>query len=163
MNATTTAYAAQTARIAALAKAYREAAATAETYAEKRELLALAAHNEREAALRDLPTVATLDQPTEYVDRTLQTASWWDRYELLPGSYAVEYVDTQYRPIGRPYYAVVKVKAILKESYRVNRLFTASSSELTFPEQETTHSFVLYAYQLQDQDDFHAYGLRFHR
>lgn len=109
---------------------------------------------------------ATLTEATEYVDRTLQTASWWDRYTLLPGTYEVELTTSSHGPLhggfdGQAYWATVRVDAVLEESYRVNRLFTASSAEhKTDLAQETTKGFQLYAYQMKD--GFTAYGMTFH-
>ena len=94
-------------------------------------------------------TTLVIDQPTEYVDRTLQTASWWDRYTLHPGEYPVEWVTIDYRPVRegeKPYYGLVRIDATLEETYRVNTLFTASSSETTQPGTPDTVVQTAYAY-----------------
>lgn len=82
----------------------------------------------------------------EYIDRSLPTASWWDKYELIPGEYAVELYGYHGQPLRAgeaPVEARVRVAAILRESYRVNRLFTASSSEHTRPERSTFVTFTV--------------------
>jgi hypothetical protein len=108
--------------------------------------------------------VLVFDEPTSWTDRSLPTASWWDRYEIQPGAYAFEWVNINGRPwnadpeaktsgylanIG-PYYAQVTVQAQLAETYRVNRLFHATSAEhenvLDAP--ITTLSRSVYAYQI---------------
>lgn len=71
-----------------------------------------------------------ITEPTEYVDRSLATASWWDRYTLLPGTYRVVWEISSPAHVQ---YGRVLVDAILEETYRVNRVFTASSSETTEP------------------------------
>jgi len=111
------------------------------------------------------PTSAVIfDEPTEYVDRTLATASWWDKYEIQPGVYPLEWVDIDYRPwnpnpearspgfianVG-PYYALVVLKARLLEEYRVNRLFTASSVDHKLHDESpvVTLTRSVYAYQV---------------
>lgn len=102
--------------------------------------------------LRRLPSEATLAENVEYVDRTLQTASWWDRYELHAGTYPVRYTTINGEDVeefgGRPYWAVVTIEATLLETYRVNRLFTASSSETTTPNSDELVTFRFYAYQV---------------
>lgn len=108
------------------------------------------------------PTCAVrFDEPTEYVDRNLATASWWDRYIIQPGTYAFEWQRN-----GRPWNAdmdkpspgfianvgpedgVVTLDAVLVEQYRVNRVFTASSAVHTHLKRSTTISRRVYAYQL---------------
>jgi hypothetical protein len=87
----------------------------------------------------------------EYVDRTLPTASWWDRYTLTSGEYELRLTTVQGDPVPegqRPYYAMAEVDATLVESYRVNRLFTASSSEVTYPNRSATVCVQMYAYEL---------------
>lgn len=83
----------------------------------------------------------TVTAPVEYVDRTLQTASWWDRYEIQPGTYEIHFEDYNGRevdgPTGAAYWKMA-CDAVLVESYRVNRVFTASSSETTTPNEPTT-------------------------
>lgn len=111
------------------------------------------------------PTCAVVfDAPTEYVDRGLATASWWDKYEILSGTYLFEWVDLDYRPwnadpervtpgfianIG-PYYAQVTLWARLLEEYRVNQLLTASSAAHRVHEdpREVTLTRSVYAYQM---------------
>lgn len=88
-----------------------------------------------------------------YVDRTLQTASWYDVHELQPGTYPVELADSNWvrTPYATdPYYASLRVPTLLLQEYRVNRLFTASSSSTTYPNTPDTVTFTLYGYQLAD-------------
>ena len=100
-----------------------------------------------------------IDEDFEYVDRALATASWWDRYLLRAGRYPIEYLTVNYHVPwqaaphmnGSAYWGVAKVKGILVETYRVNRLLTASSSETRHPNTETTKHFQWYEYQIKDQ------------
>lgn len=112
------------------------------------------------------PATAALvfEHPTEWVDRSLSTASWWDKYEIQVGMYAFEWVTIEGKPwnsnpdahtpgfianIG-PYYGMVTVDTFLKESYRVNRLLTESNSvHETFDETRPMRMRrMTYAYQL---------------
>ena len=92
--------------------------------------------------------VAVVAEPFEYVDRSLPTASWWDRYEIVPGEYEVEFTTVDHRPADpeTAYYARVRFAAVLKESYRVNRLFTASSGEHEHPDTAAHVSRWMYRY-----------------
>lgn len=78
-----------------------------------------------------------ITEPHEYVDRSLQTASWWDRYEIHPQTATVEIHERGWH---------VSLKATLVETYRVNRLFTASSAETTHPQTEETVILTGYSY-----------------
>lgn len=98
----------------------------------------------------------TIPAATEYVDRTLATASWWDKYTILPGTYEVEVVTINGHPVPadspNAYYVRARVDAVLTETYRVNRVFTASSAEhrpdLT---ERTTVTWSTYSYNLWDE------------
>lgn len=85
-----------------------------------------------------------------YVDRSLPTASWWDEYELIAGEYPVRWTTVTHHEVTQDhpqaYYAVITVPAILTKTYRVNRVFTASSSETREPHLETTVTFTNYVY-----------------
>jgi len=103
------------------------------------------------------PLVLRYAEPTEHVDQTLATASWWDRYVFAPGDYDVELVSIAHRPIGpdvRPYYFRARVTARLVETYRVNRLLTASSVQHEHVDKETTFSVSSYAYSLEEGAQF---------
>lgn len=71
----------------------------------------------------------TIKEPTEYIDRTLATASWWDRYMLQPGTYRIEWQIAYGYTTPIIEYGRVRVDAVLVESYRENRLFTAVSAD----------------------------------
>lgn len=106
--------------------------------------------------------VVVFDTPTEYVDRSLPTASWWDKYEIQPGVYPLEWVDIDYRPWEPdvippgyvanpgPYYALARFDVRLVESYRVNRLLAASSAEHRIHDDAAVTQIVrtVYAYQV---------------
>lgn len=97
------------------------------------------------------PTAALVfDMPTEYVDRTLQTASWYDKYLIQPGTYPFEWTTIEGRPqmVGRPYYAKVTLDAVLTEEYRVNRLLSHSSSHTKLQSTLTKITRSVYAYQV---------------
>lgn len=111
------------------------------------------------------PTAAVVfDVPTEYIDRSLATASWWDQYEILPGAYAFEWTNIDGTPwnadpevrtngfianIG-PYYGSVTLEARLLESYRESRLLSEvrAQHDVHAEPKVVTISRRLYAYQL---------------
>jgi hypothetical protein len=102
----------------------------------------------------------TVTEPTEHVDRTLATASWWDRYMIQPGTYAVEFVSIGWHPCPagqRPYYALVRLDARLTESYRVNRLLHHTSAQTEHPDRATTLTLSTYAYEVKP-DTTHLFG-----
>lgn len=85
-----------------------------------------------------------------YTDRGLATASWYDVHELTPGEYPLEPVDGQWKPVRegeRPYYHLAVVPTVVVEEYRVNRLFTASSEQITYPNQPGRQSVLLYPFE----------------
>lgn len=110
------------------------------------------------------PKVAVrFDEDVEYVDRTLVTASWWDRYVLKAGVYNGEWVNIDYTTWtgtsinfdptrDRPYYLAFQVPATLVESHRVNRVFQHSSVENTEPMKDATISRTMYAYEVWGRD-----------
>lgn len=85
-----------------------------------------------------------------YTDRTLATASWYDVHELTPGEYPLEPVDGNWKPMPagqRPYYYLARVPTTLVEEYRVNQVFTASSSQTKHPNQPDRLSVLLYPFE----------------
>lgn len=102
-------------------------------------------------------------EPGTYVDRSLPTASWWDKYTIEPGTYPIEYVNIDYRPWNPdpdvctpgfiantgPYYAIARVKARRIESYRENRLLHLTQAEHTQHDTEATVTVCLYAYEIE--------------
>lgn len=86
--------------------------------------------------------VLSIGSPAIYTDQTLATASWYDQYVLLPGTY-----DVFHDPSRSSHTVVFRIDAVLLESYRVNRLFTASSSELTRPLRVVTLTRDMRAYE----------------
>lgn len=121
------------------------------------------------------PLALRIPEAYEYVDRTLATASWWDRYTIHPGLYLISFYTSSWAklpgntladaadhcdelrrhpdPAKRnwlwPNYGMATLTATLEESYRVNRLFTASSSETTYPGGESQVRWTPYAYNVQ--------------
>lgn len=97
----------------------------------------------------------TFTEPTTYHRADYETASTWSRYEIQPGTYDVEFVNINYRPVpegARPYYATVKLDARRVQHSYVNRLLTASSAhDEHTPEApiEPLHR-SLYAYAFED-------------
>ncbi|MBQ1048462.1 hypothetical protein KBX50_08285 [Micromonospora sp. C51] len=72
----------------------------------------------------------------EYVNRSFETASWWDRHKLVPGDYPLRLVTLQGKEVSTPEYAYAvsgRVRTVLVESYRENRLFSAVSADHTRP------------------------------
>ena len=51
----------------------------------------------REAVDPQFPWVH-FHEPTKWIDRTLQTASWWDEYEIQPGRYEFKPVTLGHKP-----------------------------------------------------------------
>lgn len=110
------------------------------------------------------PTCAVVfDEPTTYVDRSLATASWWDKYEIQPGTYPLEWTrngkpwnaDPEAITPGfianvGPQEATAYLQARLVESYREARLLhhvTADQQE--HPEAEImTLTRSVYAFQV---------------
>lgn len=100
-------------------------------------------------------------EPYEILDRDLPTASWYDRHQVKVGTYPVEFVTAGFEPyrpgvtpIGyvRPinaYYARWRLDTVLTETYRVNRLFTASSVEQEYPNTDSRYGVVVYAYRVE--------------
>lgn len=89
----------------------------------------------------------------EYVDRSLPTASWWDKHELEAGTYDLEPLTAQYHPVKdgqTPYWYRAVIDSTLVETYRVNRFFTASSSQREYPNSKSTVVKVFYGFQLSD-------------
>lgn len=62
-----------------------------------------------------------ITEPTEYIDRSFETASWWVKYELQPGTYEV----VPWSNIK--YYFHFQADAVTVEEHFVNRLFGSSS------------------------------------
>lgn len=87
----------------------------------------------------------------EHVDRDLPTASWYDVYTIKAGEYPVTFTDirgNEVHTVEDAYYAKWEASAILTEEYRVNRLFTASSSFTKTPNTETTVRGRMYSYEV---------------
>lgn len=92
----------------------------------------------------------TITEPTEYIDRTLQTASWYDRYLITPGTYQIMGVDISGNPVREgvePYYWKVVLDAILIYSYTVSRVFTASQAHHEYPNRPGFVYKRMYAYE----------------
>lgn len=88
---------------------------------------------------------------TEYVDRNLATASWWDRYDIFPGEYVVEPVTIGGNPtsVENAYYGRVELNVVLRESYRVARLLHHSTAQHTEHEDVTTIRLTTYWYSIE--------------
>lgn len=88
-----------------------------------------------------------------WVDRSFETASWWDRLVLTPGTYLMEPKTIRWQSVPdgeRPYYGAVKVPATIVESYRVNRLFQHSSADhKTDLAEATVKTFDAYWYNVE--------------
>ena len=83
--------------------------------------------------------VFRIPEDTAYIDRSFETASWYDKLVLRAGDYRVEMDGSR---------ALVRVPATVVETYRVNRLFTASSAETTYPNEETVKTFQFDNYEV---------------
>lgn len=75
----------------------------------------------------------TVTTDTQHTDTAFPTASWYDRYTIKAGTYEL----VPFRFAGSLWYRLT-VNAVLTESYRVNRLFSASKAVSTEPNRETT-------------------------
>lgn len=93
-----------------------------------------------------------VDRPAVWVDRTLATASWWDEYVILPGTYPVRGSGLGGGTAGDftedSYYAVVEVDVVRTREYRVNRLFQHSTADLRIVNAMSHQRFDLYGYQI---------------
>ncbi len=109
--------------------------------------------------------VLRIDEPYDYTDRTLATASWWDRYIIQPGTYPITWWTTQFEVPGDtldhaaayakerhswayPGYAQATVDAVLVESYRESRLLSATSAKREEPNRRTTKTWRPYSYEI---------------
>lgn len=112
----------------------------------------------------DMPALSLLiTEPYEHIDRTLATASWYDRMTVKPGRYPVRLTNIDYRRWNAdraaktpgfiantgPYYALVTVDVTVTEEFRVNRLLNHESAETTRPHRDCVHTFSTYAYNLR--------------
>lgn len=96
----------------------------------------------------------------EYVDRNLATASWWDRHEVIAGTYPVRLMDWNNVPAKRiedVKYASFNVRSIVREEFRVSTLFTASSAHSSYPDREDFLWGRLYFYQISQLVDQKEY------
>lgn len=98
--------------------------------------------------------VVRVPEPIEYVDRTLATASWWDRYELIPGDYPVTYTTIDGRIVAaddrQAYYATARIDAYLVETYRENRVFTEVHGHQTSTREKATVYARLYTFNVKE-------------
>lgn len=112
-----------------------------------------------------MPTL-TFAEPTTYHRQDYETASTWSRYEIQPGTYEIEFVTINYRPVPegqRPYYATVKVDARRVEHAYINRLLTASSAhhdETPDAPIEKLHRSI-YAYAFNDTSGTRGDGTKY--
>jgi hypothetical protein len=102
----------------------------------------------------DLQFFARTNPEQVYTDRTLATASWWDKYILDEGEFPFEFVTSDGHPIPegenpRFHYAVAKIPATLIESYRVSQLLQYSTAEHK-KDQAVRHTLYLrlYGYEM---------------
>lgn len=92
----------------------------------------------------------TVQSDVEKIDRSLPTASWWDRLTIKAGAYMADIpVEDSH---AQAYFAL---SAIVEESYRVERLFTASSSSTEFPKTAKTHGYQATAHFLAQTRGIH--------
>lgn len=105
----------------------------------------------------------SVDEPIVWVDRNLQTASWWDRYEIQTCTAEVRFTTINHSPFvpghtepdpgrfvaKRAYYAMWTLDAYLVEEYRENRFLSATSASTRKTREHTTVTFRCYAYELQ--------------
>jgi hypothetical protein len=109
-----------------------------------------------------MPMYVVIPEATEYVDRNLATASWYDRYLIDKGMYEILPVTLDHRPttIEGAYWWKVTFDATLIYSYRVNRVFTASSASHEYPNRRGFVHQQRYAYTpLLLSQSFNGLGL----
>lgn len=120
------------------------------------------------SALKHRTYQLVIDKPYEYVDTSLPTASWWDRYTVQPGTYDVRLTNisgTTWNPdpdvvtpgfIANtgPYYAEVEFDVVLEETHRVNRLLQHSTAHTEERHERTTIRRNIYAYQLDTMESW---------
>ena len=89
------------------------------------------------------PMQLTVQSDITLIDRSLPTAGWWDRLTIKAGAYMADIpVEDSH---AQAYFAL---DAIVEESYRVERLFTASSSSHEFPKTAKTRGYQASAHFL---------------
>lgn len=77
---------------------------------------------------------------TALTDQSFETASWYDKYLLSAGTYAVDMREAHPSSNAR-----ILIDATLIETYRVNRLFSASSVATSTPAREQPFPFHINA------------------
>lgn len=98
-----------------------------------------------------------VDPTVVYTDRTLATASWWDKYNVDEGTYPLEYVDGRGDVLAegadsRFCDARTLIPATLIESYRESRLLQYSTAHHKEGLSERTNLyFRIYGYQLTEE------------
>lgn len=109
--------------------------------------------------------VLRVPEETEYIDRSLPTASWYDKYLLQPGDYPVEFTDIDHRPVdvskAKPYYVLARVDAIQTEEYREARLLHHVQAETREMSLRTTVLAWTYAYNAEAGRPILAVGVMF--
>lgn len=106
-------------------------------------------------AARSVARKLVIAEGGEWTDRTLATASWWDRYLVPAGEYDVRYITSNFAPWKPgmrydpvPYYADATFNAILVESYRESRLFSeVRPDRRTGLSEPTTRTVSMYGYE----------------
>ncbi|MDN5893946.1 MAG: hypothetical protein L0H93_07955 [Nocardioides sp.] len=116
--------------------------------------------------------VIEIPHACEHVDASFPTASWFDVLEIQPGQYPIEWTNIggdTWNPEPKavtpgflantgPYYARVRLDAILRNNHRSNRLLGEERSVDTYPDEPTTHTLSTYAYLVEHGKPVFTHG-----
>lgn len=108
--------------------------------------------------------VVEVPEAFTHVDNSFETASWHDVLEIQPGTYPVEWVNINGKPWNPspdavtpgylantgPYYARVRLSAVVRHRHREARLLGETRSHDTDPDEPTTYTLNVYAYSASD-------------
>lgn len=96
---------------------------------------------------------ATLEEPRTVTRHASEVAAWYDTLELEPGTYPVELTDIRHNPVPfeRAYYAFIRIPARVVVRYAPSLFGGVVVGNATPQEVDevTTHTIVLYGYQLR--------------
>lgn len=80
-----------------------------------------------------------IEEGFEYVDASLPTASWFDVYQVEPGDHPIEFYPNR---------VAITVRATRTQSYRENRLLSASSAHMDDVPVKMSFHIGYYDYQI---------------
>jgi len=93
-----------------------------------------------------------IDTETPYMDRSLPNAAWYDRHLIQPGRYEPILLRgaREAKPGEQATKIAYRVRTRLVETYRVNRLFTATSAQHRNDlDEPATVTFTAYPWEIE--------------